>query len=260
MTMEWSILWPALLAGLLVLSTHVPLGREVLARGIIFLDLAIAQIAALGVIAATSLGAETSGWQVQLTAVAAAVSGAVLLRWTERRWPEIQEAVIGSAFVLAATAAILLLHRHPHGAEEMKDLLSGQLLWVSPQQLLPVALVYGLVLAVWFGWRERFGRIGFYVLFAVSVTASVQLVGVYLVFASLILPALVVRRLPATQALPRAYLLGTLGYALGLLLSMWIDWPAGPLVVWMLAVSAGLGGWWCRLCAPQACNHSSPQR
>ncbi|MEW5757289.1 MAG: metal ABC transporter permease [Pseudomonadota bacterium] len=247
MTPEWSILWPALLAGLLVLSTHVPLGREVLARGIIFLDLAIAQIAALGVVIAVALGGEINGWQVQLTAVAAALCGAALLRWTESRWPEIQEAVIGSAFVLAATAAILLLHGHPHGAEEMKDLLSGQLLWVSPQQLLPVALLYAVVLAVWFGGRERIGRIGFYGLFALAVTASVQLVGVYLVFASLILPALAVRRLPQRQALVTAYALGAFGYAMGLIVSTWFDWPAGPLVVWMLAITALCGGWWgCR--------------
>ncbi|MDP1712061.1 MAG: hypothetical protein Q8K86_06355, partial [Candidatus Nanopelagicaceae bacterium] len=92
--------WP-LLTGLLVLATHVPLGRRVLARGIIFLDLAIAQIAVLGVIAAHALDLAPEGWPTQLAAAAAALTGAALLAWCERRWPDIQEALIGSAFVVA---------------------------------------------------------------------------------------------------------------------------------------------------------------
>ena len=98
-----SILAPALLAGLLVLSTHVPLGMQVLARGIVFIDLAIAQIATLGVIAADRAGFELDGWVAQGAAVAAALLGAALLTWSEKRWPEIQEALIGVLFALAAS-------------------------------------------------------------------------------------------------------------------------------------------------------------
>src|SRR5512143_3545736 len=112
--MNWDALDPGLLgwpfvAGLLVLATHVPLGRRVLARGIIFLDLAIAQIAVLGVIAAHTLGWETQGWQTQLAAAAAALAGAAFLARCEARWPEIQEALIGSSFAVAASLAVLLL-------------------------------------------------------------------------------------------------------------------------------------------------------
>src|SRR5690606_41601500 len=89
--LEWSILAPALAAGALVLSTHVPLGRQVLQRGIIFIDLAIAQIAALGVMVAAVFGWEESTFAVQLAAAAAAGGGALLMTWSARRWPQIQE-------------------------------------------------------------------------------------------------------------------------------------------------------------------------
>src|SRR4249919_3843226 len=95
-----SILLPALVAGLLVTATHVPLGMQVLARGIVFIDLAIAQIAGCGVLLADRLGFQAEGVAVQIAALAAALAGALLLTWTERIWPEVQEAVIGVTFVL----------------------------------------------------------------------------------------------------------------------------------------------------------------
>ena len=120
---ELSIIAPALLACLLVLSTHVPLGTEVLRRGIIFIDLAIAQVAGLGVIAADTMGWEAKGWAVQIAAVSAALLAAYILHWTDKRLPKIQEALIGVAFVLAATAGILMLAENPHGGEHLKELL-----------------------------------------------------------------------------------------------------------------------------------------
>ena len=120
---ELSIIAPALLASLLVLATHVPLGTEVLRRGIIFIDLAIAQVAGLGVIAADMMGWEAQGVSVQVAAVSAALLAALVLHWTDRKYPEIQEALIGVAFVLAATAGILLLAGNPHGGEHLKELL-----------------------------------------------------------------------------------------------------------------------------------------
>ena len=105
-----------------------------------------------------------------------------------------QEALIGILFVLASTAQILLLANDPHGGENLKDLLAGQILWVSTDQLVRTAVLTAIFAVVWFRWRERIGRIGFYVLFAVVVTASVQLVGVYLVFTSLIVPAVATYR------------------------------------------------------------------
>src|SRR6185503_19827833 len=99
----------------------------------------------------------------------------LVLNWTEKLWPEVQEAVIGVAFVLAANVAILLLAANPHGSEHLKDLLVGQILWVSLGRLALAALVYAIMLGIWFGFSERIGRTGFYVVFACAVTISVQL-------------------------------------------------------------------------------------
>lgn len=234
-----SIVGPALLAGLLVTATHVPLGMQVLARGIVFVDIAIAQIAGVGVIGADALGVAHEGWGVQLSALGAALAGSLFLTWTEKRWPDVQEAIIGAVFILAAAASILLLAGNPHGGEHLKDLLVGQILWVSPRQLLLPAIVSAVVLALWFGLQDRIGRIGFYVLFALIVTLSVQLVGIYLVFATLIIPALATRRI-VRRRLAAAYGVGAAGYATGLILSAGFDLPSGPMICWMLA-AAGIG-------------------
>ena len=141
------------------------------------------------------------GWGAQIAAGAAALAGALLLTWTERKRPEVQEALIGILFVLASTAQILLLANDPHGGENLKDLLAGQILWVSNAQLIRTAVLTAVFALVWFTWREHIGRIGFYVLFAIVVTASVQLVGVYLVFTTLIVPAVATyRHAPGTTA------------------------------------------------------------
>jgi zinc/manganese transport system permease protein len=234
-SLDISILGPAYAAGLLVLSTHVPLGRQVLARGIIFIDLAIAQIAGLGVIAAQILDWEAGGPGVQLTAFAAALIGALTLYWCERRWPEVQEAIIGTAFILAASTGILMLAGNPHAGDHLKDLVAGQILWVDYQQLPVVAVLYALVLLLWFAVSRRGPQLLFYLLFALTVTASVQLVGVYLVFASLIIPALAVRK-AGKHASWIAYGLGAAGYALGLIVSALFDMPAGPVIVLTLAL------------------------
>lgn len=234
--LDWGILGPALIAGLLVLSTHVPLGTQVLDRGIVFIDLAIAQIAGLGVIAADALGMPEHGVAVQVAAVCAALLGALLLTWTERKAPEQQEALIGVMFILAACAGILLLASNPHGGEHLKELLVGQVLWVNTTQLLWLAGLSAVLLAaLGFGWVERLGRFGFYGAFALAVTASVQLVGVYLVFSSLIIPALATRAYRGRHRHAVAYGLGALGYVIGLALSALLDLPSGAVIVWALA-------------------------
>jgi zinc/manganese transport system permease protein len=235
--LDISILGPAFIAGLLVLATHVPLGMQVLDRGIVFIDLAIAQIAGIGVIAADVMGWESGehAIAVQASAVGAALLGALLLNWTEHRWPQIQEALIGVLFVVASCIGILLLAGNPHGGEHLKDLLVGQILWVSTTQLGAMALLTVVVLAGWFGFARRLGRLAFYLLFALAVTASVQLVGVYLVFSSLIVPALATRHL-GKRRIWVAYAMGAAAYAIGLFLSALGDWPSGAVIVLVMAV------------------------
>ena len=236
---ELSIMGPALLAGLLVLATHVPLGAEVLRRGIIFIDLAIAQVAGLGVIAADTMGWEQNGWMVQGVAVSAALMAALLLNWTDKRWPKIQEALIGICFILAASAGILVLAGNPHGGEHLKELLIGQILWVTIDSLWPIAIISAAILTLWYLLRDRMRGLGFYVLFAFAVTASMQLVGVYLVFASLIIPALATRKIDTRGVrLAFAYGVGIVAYVSGLVLSTRLDLPAGAVIVWCLATVA----------------------
>ncbi|MEO8307980.1 MAG: metal ABC transporter permease [Pseudomonadota bacterium] len=238
MTMEGldiSILGPAMAAGLIVLSTHVPLGRQVLSRGIIFIDLAIAQIAALGVIAAQYAGVDEHGFGVEIAAATAALGGAGILAWTDRRWPKMQEPLIGTLFVLAATGGLLLLANNPRGGEHLKDLLVGQILWVSYRQLIPAGVLSAALLVFLWLRSGRLVGIAFYALFALAITASVQLVGVYLVFASLIVPSLATAGMNGKRQLGAAYAVGILGYVSGLALSAVFDLPSGALIVWTLA-------------------------
>lgn len=233
------ILLPALGAGILVLSTHVVLGRQVLRRGIIFIDLAIAQVAALGAIVSHMHPlleeAPFSGlWMPALFALA----GAGLIAWLSRRMAGELEAMIGCLYVLAAVAAMLLLANDPHGAELLKQLMSGQILWVSWDQLWLPALVSSAVLALIMARPTLLDGPAFYLLFALVITLSVELVGVYLVFSTLILPALAVNRLTGSRALGWAYGVGLCGYLTGLVLSAMFDLPSGAMIVATLALSA----------------------
>ena len=188
-------------------------------------------------------------------AASAALVGAGFLAWCEQRWPDIQEALIGSTFVVAASLAVLMLSGDPHGGEQLSELLSGQILWVGSEQIIQLALLYAALLTVWAILRKRLGQMGFYLIFALAITASVQLVGVYLVFASLILPALAVRRMTGVRAQVLGVVLGTIAYSAGLLVSALADLPSGPSIVVALALMALLAGnmWFPAAAAPRSC-------
>lgn len=235
------ILLPAFVAGVLVLSTHVLMGQEVLKRGIIFLDLAIAQTAALGIVIAASLGLVSahfslSEWPAQLTAMSAAVSVASALYFVRHLDARYQEALIGILFVLASTGSYLLLSENAHGVERLKAVLVGQILWVNEKQLLFTAIVYAIVLILYIQFKQALNGFLFYPLFAVTVTVSTQLVGVYLVFASLIVPALLASFFKHSRLL--AFFTGLSAYVIGLVCSSIFDLPTGPLITWCLVISA----------------------
>ncbi len=239
MMLQLEILWPALLAGLLVLLTHVPLGREVLQRGIIFLDLAIAQIAAFGVIIVKSFLFHDSSYVIQtIIAIIFAIGAAVGLYRLRKLEVRVQEAIIGILFILAATGSILVLAADPHGGERLKAILVGQILWLQPMQLVPLAIIYSVILAGWLSLRAKFGDWLFYPLFAITITLSTQVVGVYLVFASLIIPAIVTLR--RSRPLLKGFAIGAMGYVSGLLFAALFDLPAGAAIVWSLAASAAV--------------------
>jgi zinc/manganese transport system permease protein len=231
------LLWlPALLAGILVIATHVPLGQVVLKKEVIFLDLAIAQAAALGVTFAHVLNISPNSVQWHSMAVMSAMLIAGLFHYLELRKTLYLEAWIGCSFVLTASLGLWLVASSPHAAEHLKEILMGQILWVTPQNLGITLIYYAVAAAVWAIWRRQF-----YIVFALCITASVQLVGVYLVFASLILPALAMAALKfkAIQAnklkLLIGYLLAILAYLMGICLSHFGDWPASPMIIFSLA-------------------------
>ena len=237
------ILGPPLFAGLLIAATHAPLGIEVLRRGIIFIDLALAQIAGLGIIAADLFFHHPPALIVQLAAFGAAAMAGFFFRQLENKITQHQEAFIGVTFVLAASLTLLILADHPFSGEKTTHLLSGQILFVSWLDVFYHIPVYIFTLTMWFFFPRTRTGIWFYLLFALAITSSVQLVGVYVVFASLILPALAVNTM-TRRNVPVAMVASMLAVVGGISLSALGDYPAGPVMVFVFATVSIF----CRLC------------
>jgi len=223
-----SIIGPALLAGLIITVTHAPLGIEVLKRGIIFIDLAVAQIAGLGLLISNLYFSNFPTWLSQIIALTFALLAALIFRIIENKNKTQQEAIIGVSFILAASLSILLLSDHPSGGEEIRHLLSGQMLFITWQDVLLHLPIYILILVLWF-LPININGIGFYILFSLAITSSVQLVGVYVVFASLILPALAAVK--SLNPYKVAWLSGLISIVLGIIFSVIFDLPSGPVLV-----------------------------
>ncbi len=170
---------------------------------------------------------------------------ALFFRWIERKSPDEQEAVIGSSFIVAASVALLVLADDPHGGEALRHVLSGQLLFATWSGIASFLPIYGLFAVLWLAAPRLRAGAGFFVLFALVITASMQLVGVYLVFASLILPALAARA-GKGYIHRRAFASGALAVAAGILVSAASDLPAGPVLVVCLAMSAAATRLLCR--------------
>lgn len=220
---------PALVAGVMIAATHAPLGLEVLKRGIVFMDLAVAQIAGLVMVSVVTWMPHPSPWLIQGLALMGALVAAAVFRWVESVVPKRQEAIIGISYVFSASAAVLVLLNHPHGGEAMQHMVSGQLLFVTWADVMKHAPVYAGIGLAWVTRPDWRSGIGFYSLFALAITSSVQLVGVYVVFASLIVPALVAIGRP--NALIRAWSFGVGMMVLGCVSAVLLDMPAGPMVV-----------------------------
>lgn len=221
----------ALLAACLVL---VPLGSQVLARGVVFIDLAVAQVAACGVLAAGLLLEGGPAWLTHAAAALAALLGSGVVWWLARRWPSQREALIGLVYVGAASASVLAVAFDPHGRERLSALLAADVLWAPWSSVLLLAGAAVLVTAAATVLRGLLQRDAvFYPLFALALSVAVQALGLYLVFALLIGPALWTRR---GMGLPHAIVAGLLACGAGLGLSWALDWPSGACVA--LALSA----------------------
>ena len=171
-----SIIAPAFVAGVVIALAHVPLGVEVLKRGIIFLDLAVAQVAALGMVVfhtflkCYDMPALLTNFGALFLGLIFALVCALGLYKLERFSKHFQEAIIGSVFILAASASILIVSSDPHGGETIKDILSGQILWITWKELILYAPVFITTTCIWMFYKELYPYL-FYILFALIVSS-----------------------------------------------------------------------------------------
>lgn len=248
-----SILALPFLACLILTGIYVYLGIHIVRRGIIFVDLALAQLAALGATVALLIGYAPSERTGYLLSLGFTVVGAVVFSLTRQKREKIpQEAIIGIVYVVSAAAAILVLDRAPGGSAHIRSLLVGDILTVTRDDLVPMGILCALVgLFHWIlrkpfltityrpeDFRERGRSIYlwdflFYLSFGLVVTGSVRLAGVLLVFAYLVVPAIV--SLLFTEGLGRrlalGWAVGGLSSALGLWSSYRFDFPTGATIV-----------------------------
>lgn len=221
----------ALMAGLAALA---PLGVQVLRRGVVFIDLAVAQAAAASVLWLDALVLHDEQGLGQLMATVGALVSALLVAWLARRWPRQREALIGLLYILGATLAMLGARLDAHGRDRMLELLAADVLWAQPHQ---VATLAACALAVaWLGRQasQRWSHDNwFFVCFAIVASLSVPALGLFVVFACLIAPALWVER---GLALRWALVGGMVSALLGLLLSWHADWPSGACVALVLSL------------------------
>jgi zinc/manganese transport system permease protein len=254
-----SLLWVPFLMCLVLTGIHAYLGVHVLAREVVFVDIALAQIAALGATAAFLFGHELHTWESYAAGLGATVAGALVLALT--RSPErhvSQEAVIGVVYAVSSAAAVLLADRSPHGAEHLRGMLVGSILSVTPGEVLKVAALYSAIgvfhwlcrrpfvlistdpaAAYRAGLRVRLWDFLFYASFGVVVTSSVRIAGVLLVFSYLIVPALAGIILGGSLArrLVVGWSFGTVVSVLAMVASAAIDLPTGATVVCAFGVS-----------------------
>lgn len=257
--MDLSLFLPPLVACLVIVAIHSYLGLHVIAREVIFVDLSLAQMAALGSAVAILAGSQPDSATAFAYALGFTTLGAALfaLTRTEERGAVPQEAIIGIVYVVASAAAILVADRTPRGGEAIKDILVGSLLWVTWPTIMRLAGIYAVIglfhwvlrrrfLAISFepetalarGWRIRWWDFLFYLSFGIVITFSVPVAGVLLVFSFLVVPAAIAfqftRRQGALAVL--SWTSGTLASALGLWVSFHYDLPTGPIVVCMFGV------------------------
>jgi zinc/manganese transport system permease protein len=248
-----AILWAPFLMCLVLTGIHAYLGVHVLAREVVFVDIAMAQIAALGATTAFLFGYDTETWQSYAYALAATIVGAVVLALSRSRRRHVsQEAVIGVVYAVSSAAAVLVADRAAHGAEQVRGMLVGNLLAVGPLEVAKVAGLYALVgILHWLcrrpfflistdpdaayaqGLRVRLWDFLFYASFGVVVASSVRVAGVLLVFSYLIVPALAGVTLGGS-VLARLLIgwgFGTLVSVVGMVASAALDLPTGATIV-----------------------------
>jgi zinc/manganese transport system permease protein len=257
--MDLSLFLPPLVACLVIVAIHSYLGLHVIAREVIFVDLSLAQMAALGSAVAILAGGQPDSPSAFAYALGFTTLGAALFALTrsDHRGLVPQEAIIGIVYVVASAAAILVADRTPRGGEAIKDILVGSLLWVDWPTIARLAGIYAVLgvfhwvlrrrfltisfepaTAIARGWKVRWWDFLFYLSFGIVITFSVPIAGVLLVFSFLVVPAAVAfqfsRRHRALAAI--SWIAGTAASASGLWLSFRYDLPTGPVIVCMFGL------------------------
>jgi zinc/manganese transport system permease protein len=257
------LLWP-FLAGLVLTAIHAWFGLHVLARGVVFVDLSLAQVAALGLTVAILAGHDVASEAGYWYALAFALGGALLFALVRAAEARIQqEAIIGIVYAVSASLGVLALDRAPQGAEHIKQLMIGSILTVTPQDVATIAALYAIIgvahailrrqlvevsfepdAAAARGRRLLLWDVVFYGSFALVVTSSVRVAGVLLVFAYLIVPAALAGVLATGLArrLVVAWMLGVVLTATGLYAAWHWDLPTGPAIVGAFGAAAGMAG------------------
>lgn len=219
----------ALVAACVLLA---PLGAQVLRRGVVFIDLAVAQVAACGVLVLAMVTEHPPLWLTSLSAAAAALAGAGLVWWLALRWPDQREALIGLVYVAAASLSVMASAFDPHGRERLTALLAADVLWAPWPGAALLGAAAAVVLAIKArGWLRR--DMVFYPVFALALSAAVPVLGLYLVFALLIAPALWAAR---GVRLRSTILLACSACATGLAISWTWDLPSGACIAVCLCV------------------------
>ncbi|MFT3666415.1 metal ABC transporter permease [Piscinibacter sp.] len=221
----------ALVFGLLALA---PLGEQVLRRGVVFIDLAVAQAAAATALWAGTMSEHPDPWLTQALAAGGALACAALVAWLSRRWPSQREALIGLLYVLGASMALLGARHDAHGHERLAELLAADVLWAG---WLQVAILAACALAVHATRRWLGGDRMFFPVFALAASAAVPVLGLFVVFALLIAPALWRQ---AGCGWPLALSAAGAACALGLAGSWLLDAPSGACVALMLSACGTL--------------------
>ena len=254
-----ALMWLPFLMCLVLTGIHAYLGFHVIAREVVFVDIALAQIAALGATAAFLFGFDLETWQSYAFGLGFTILGALVLALTRSRERRVsQEAVIGVVYAVSSAAAVLLADRSPHGAEHLRGMLVGSILSVRGAEVLKVAALYGVIgvfhwlcrrpfflistdpaAAYGAGWRVRGWDFLFYASFGVVVTSSVRIAGVLLVFSYLIVPALAGILLGGGIAtrLFIGWAFGTGVSVLAMIASATLDLPTGATVVCAFGVT-----------------------
>ena len=252
MTDGVALLWPAFAVAICLVGIHTYFGIEVLRRKVIFVDLALAQIAALGATVAFLLGHPVQSAAAYVYSLGFTLVAAVVLAFT-RAWSARipQEALIGVIYVVAAAAAILLIDRAPQGAEHLKQILTGNIVTSGIDELVfiaPLYLAIAAVHAILRRWLAQSASVAwdflFYATFGIVVTSSVALAGVLLVFSFLIIPAAIGVLYADTLArqLAIGWVAGALTSAGGLALSFIVDLPTGATMVCAFGAALAIAG------------------